>query len=355
MFVVASTMAVVVAAFASVASPARAVTVIVVDNRTPGRFDAAASWGTSSWRRSGFGRDYRFARPTTRPNTALFRIPLRTRGLYRVSAWWPADRGYGAAVPFVLRTSDGVRVVRVDQRRHGGRWVELGRYSFAAGDEWIVGVAAPTRGTGVAIADAVRFELIGTRSRTVSGTLAVGSRGAAVHALQERLVELGYLSPAGESGIYRQTTWHAVVAFQGWHGLRRDGIAGPATRGALASAGRPQPWGGLSRGLQIDLDRQALLVVAGGRVQRAIHVSTAAPGYRTPTGSYRIYRRELRSWSWQYQVWLPYALYFTGGYALHAYPSVPEFPASHGCVRLPAFEATAVYAATPLETAVIVR
>ncbi len=28
-------------------------------------------------------------------------------------------------------------------------------------------------------------------------------------------------------------------------------------------------------------------------------------------------------------------LYFTGGIAIHGYPSVPTRPASHGCVRIP--------------------
>jgi lipoprotein-anchoring transpeptidase ErfK/SrfK len=28
-------------------------------------------------------------------------------------------------------------------------------------------------------------------------------------------------------------------------------------------------------------------------------------------------------------------MYFTGGYAVHGNPSVPPYPASHGCVRVP--------------------
>ena len=193
------------------------------------------------------------------------------------------------------------------------------------------------------------------RAARPDATLAVGDHGVAVAAVERRLADLGYLAAAAADGTYDETTWHAVVAFQGCHGLHRDGISGPQTRAALATATRPRPWGTMTHGLEIDVRRQVLLIVARSRVVRVIHVSTAATGYRTPTGSYRVYRREPRSWSWKYRVWLPYALYFTGGYALHAYPSVPAVPASHGCIRLPNLEAAAVYAATPVGTTVLVR
>jgi lipoprotein-anchoring transpeptidase ErfK/SrfK len=49
------------------------------------------------------------------------------------------------------------------------------------------------------------------------------------------------------------------------------------------------------------------------------------------------------SWSVPFQTWMPYAQYFLGGYAMHEYPSVPAYPASHGCVRLPAEEAPAAW------------
>jgi lipoprotein-anchoring transpeptidase ErfK/SrfK len=52
---------------------------------------------------------------------------------------------------------------------------------------------------------------------------------------------------------------------------------------------------------------------------------------------------------------MPYALYFSGGYAIHGYGVVPAYPASHGCVRVPESEAPYVYAAAPLHTAVVIR
>jgi lipoprotein-anchoring transpeptidase ErfK/SrfK len=50
---------------------------------------------------------------------------------------------------------------------------------------------------------------------------------------------------------------------------------------------------------------------------------------------------------------MPYASYFVGGYALHE-GAVPTYPASHGCVRLPAGDAADVYRFATVTTAVIV-
>ena len=55
-----------------------------------------------------------------------------------------------------------------------------------------------------------------------------------------------------------------------------------------------------------------------------------------------------------FQVWLPLASYFNQGIAFHEYPDVPPYPASHGCVRVPAPEAHGVYDFASIGTAVVV-
>lgn len=194
-----------------------------------------------------------------------------------------------------------------------------------------------------------------TSAPTGSRSLHLGSRGTRVRGLQQRLIALSYLPPGSADGVYGQRTWHAVVAFQGWQRLQRDGVVGQRTSAALPSAVRPRPWAGLTRGIELDLGRQVLIVVAHGRTVRAVHISSAAPGYSTPRGRFDVYRRERLSWSQPYHVWMPYALYFRGGYAVHGYGSVPAYPASHGCIRIPMSDAPSVYAAAPLHTLVIVR
>jgi len=171
--------------------------------------------------------------------------------------------------------------------------------------------------------------------------LTVGMGGIDVRHLQQRLGQLGYLPKGADGGSFDQQTWHAVVAFQGWQGIPPDGVAGGRTRRQLRSATRPLP-SSHEDGFEIHVRAQVLLVVRNGRVARAIHVSSGA-GDRTPHGHFTIYSRSPMSWSKPFKTWLPLAQYFNGGIALHQYFSVPAYAASHGCVRMPAEEATMVW------------
>lgn len=150
-----------------------------------------------------------------------------------------------------------------------------------------------------------------------------------------RLAKLGYLpANATPSNTSEYALSQALMAFQGWNGLERDGTAGPATQKRLATAGRPEPRrSGGGKWLEGYIDRQVVLLVRGGKTVRAIHFSSGAAG-NTPRGTYSIYRKEIMSWSVPFSSWMPYASYFTGGFAFHEYPDVPGYPASHGCVRI---------------------
>ncbi len=185
--------------------------------------------------------------------------------------------------------------------------------------------------------------------------LRYGSRGADVRRLQTELVRLRYLPGGAANGTFGDRTWHAVVAFQGWQGLGRTGIVDRRTWAALDRAAVPRPWGGLQRGVQVDIARQVLLLVRDGVAVRAIHISSGASGHWTPRGRFSVIRKEVLSWSTPFSSWMPYANYFSGGYAIHGYASVPSYPASHGCIRVPMVEAAAVYAAATYRSPVWVR
>ena len=60
--------------------------------------------------------------------------------------------------------------------------------------------------------------------------LKMNSRGEKVKKLQQRLIELGYLSQGDDDGVYGRQTYNAVKAFQKANGLGADGIAGDATQ-----------------------------------------------------------------------------------------------------------------------------
>jgi hypothetical protein len=164
-----------------------------------------------------------------------------------------------------------------------------------------------------------------------------------VRGVQLRLSTLGYLDRYDVSGRLDYVTSQALLAFQGWEGLGRTGTITGSTQVRLFRADRPRPMTHRQgRRLEIHRDLGVLLMLDGNRVERAVHTSTGAGGV-TPSGGFRVYRKELYSWSVPFRVWMPYAAYFVGGIATHEYPDVPSYPASHGCVRLPAGEAHRVY------------
>ena len=178
---------------------------------------------------------------------------------------------------------------------------------------------------------------------------------AAVRALQQRLADLSFLPVEAVDGKAGEQTHFAVMAFQKWQGLGRDGVAGPATLAALADATRPTPrTTGSGRRFEVLLDRQLVLYIENGAVVRTLHVSSGARGFETPTGRFSVFRKETNSWSVPYKVWLPWASYFVGGVAFHESPDVPPQPASHGCVRVPRYDAKWLYDRAPVGTAVTV-
>jgi lipoprotein-anchoring transpeptidase ErfK/SrfK len=196
-----------------------------------------------------------------------------------------------------------------------------------------------------------------TAGAETSTLLQLGSRGPAVLALNERLAQLRYLRDGQVTNVFTHGTFHAVVAFQKYSRLHRDGIVGPETRAALRTARRPQPLlAERGRRIEVWLARQLTFLVARGAVRRAVAVSTGRPGYETPSGRFSIYRRERRSWSGIYDVWLRWAAYFhPRGIAFHSYPRVPTRPASGGCVRVPPPFAREVYRFAQIGVRVVVR
>jgi hypothetical protein len=162
--------------------------------------------------------------------------------------------------------------------------------------------------------------------------------------MQRRLKDLGYflIEPDGQ---YGWATQQAVWAFQKAAGLARDGVIGPKTQAALERGYVPAPRSHGGHHLEIDIDRQIVLAVDGGRVTRVINASSGsgqpyeALGRRyvahTTRGSFRVYMEDNgmhRSTLELGDMWRP--KYFNGGIAVHGSPSVPPYPASHGCVRV---------------------
>ena len=179
-------------------------------------------------------------------------------------------------------------------------------------------------------------------------------KGLGVREVQELLSGFGYLAPELISGSLDDATAVAVLELEKWLGLPRDGVLDAEVVRALERSIRPRPVTLMpGRHVEVLLDRQLALLVDDGRVVRAVHISTGAGG-ATPVGSFRVFRKERLSWSIPFEVWMPWASYFVGGIALHEYPIVPVYPASHGCVRVNRYDAPFLYDFAPHGTPVVV-
>ncbi len=285
-------------------------------------------------------------------------IPGLVRALVAGPTRGERARGIKSSVPAgtkVLDVEVGHRVVTVDL---GARFAS-GRNESALQDR--VGQLVRTL-TGVPGVVGVRVRIEGgvpvglfpgyDLRRIVRAPLAA-PRPPSVRDLQQLLVDLGFMAPTGVTGALGDETSTAVLAFEKWKGLPRDGILDDEVVGALERSTRPEPVRRApGKRVELLLDRQVALEILDNRVERVFHVSSGSLG-RTPAGSFRIYRKERLSWSVPFSVWMPWASYFVGGIAFHEYSYVPAYAASHGCVRMMARDAPLMYAfatsGTPVE------
>ncbi len=177
-----------------------------------------------------------------------------------------------------------------------------------------------------------------------AATVGEGDETPQVLVLERRLQELGY-RPGLLDGYFSGSTWSALLAFQKAEGLARTGEADAATWARLAA---PHAWRTTSSitypRVEIDIDRQVLLVVFGPEHVITLNTSTGG-GYEytnqygglevaeTPIGAFNVYRRydglEKAPLGSLYR-----PLYFEQGYAIHGATYVPDFPDSHGCARI---------------------
>ena len=177
-------------------------------------------------------------------------------------------------------------------------------------------------------------------------TLTLGSHGPAVVALEQQLRARHY-ALRDINGLFDDDDQQAVYAFQEVNGLTPTGIVTPALWSRLAHAGVPKArYGG--NHVEVDKARQVLFLVRDGKVVLVTHVSTGATG-NTPLGLWHVYSK-VPGWSWV--LWYP--SYFLRGFAIHGYPDVPPYPASHGCVRIPMWLAPEIYPKIPESSAIYI-
>lgn len=131
----------------------------------------------------------------------------------------------------------------------------------------------------------------------------------------------------------------AVVFLPGCATVRPVWPVPPAPQQVVSKppeAPREIPSHGGPKRVVVSKSEQMLRAYDGGRIVFETRVSTGKEGKRTPNGSFRALSKERIHYSSLYEnAPMPFSVQFSGNYFLHGYSSVPNLPASHGCIRLP--------------------
>jgi PKD repeat protein len=167
-------------------------------------------------------------------------------------------------------------------------------------------------------------------------SLGLGSTGASAYELDRRLRELHFALRRIDSH-YGWDDFDAVIAFQKLHGLPRTGFVNAGFWHELQEAHVPTARYPGDH-VEVSKGRQVLFLVRDGKVELIVPVSTGATG-NTPLGVWHVYSKVPGFNAKE----MYYSSFFVGAFAIHGYHSVPPYPASHGCVRIPLWVAIQVY------------
>ena len=228
----------------------------------------------------------------------------------------------------------GKRVARVVGHVTAGKLVLL--VSTSGVGKFPLHVTAAASGSLVAAAPFTKTLTAGWRR------LVVGSKGPYVRVVLKRLAALRFRVP-GISSTLSVNAGDSIVAFQKAYGLPRTYVFAAVDWRKLDTAriirvAHKSP----KTHIEIDKTRQILMIVKGGVPYGIIPVSTGRTG-NTPVGTFHILWKAPSTSTWLGSA-IPWrTMDFHGNFAMHGYPEVPPYPASHGCVREPIWVANWTY------------
>ena len=207
---------------------------------------------------------------------------------------------------------------------------------------------------------------VGSRHRAV-GRPETRSHGESLTSAQtreaeRRLADMGYWTGAVD-GRFDPATQAALIAFQKWENRTVTGKLTLDELEAIRKSSSPKAREPEYAHIEVDLDRQVLLVINDEGNVRALPVSTGSGKpfedegqmsvAHTPRGRFVVYDK-VAGWETGPSSSMYYSNYISGGVAIHGYRSVPNEPASHGCIRIPIFAARELSKLLPIGTIVLV-
>jgi hypothetical protein len=213
----------------------------------------------------------------------------------------------------------------------GGRYA----FRFRAGKPGVVRLVVKH----AASAGQVAFKTKSERVQVANWRAGGGDRGLKVLLLQRQLLRLGFATPV--TGSFDGLTSNGVLAFRKTNGMGRSGYASRAVfalllRGEGAYKLRYPKAG---KHVEFDWSRQVLVLADKGRAYRTYHTSSGTPATPTVFGTYKFYLQTPGTNA----KGMVHSSYFIRGYAIHGYASVPNYPASHGCLRVPIPSARSIF------------
>ena len=185
---------------------------------------------------------------------------------------------------------------------------------------------------------------------------------AQIRNAEQKLSHLGYWTGPID-GLFDQASRSALTAFQKYEGRAVTGEMTFEELEAIRASSLPSPRETGYAHVEVDLDRQVLLVVSDDDRVRVLPVSTGndqpflAEGQTsiayTPRGRFLVYEKE-SGWGSGPLGAMYYSNYISGGVAIHGSRNIPNQPASHGCIRVPMFVARELSKLMPVGTIVLV-
>jgi hypothetical protein len=159
--------------------------------------------------------------------------------------------------------------------------------------------------------------------------LGQGQCGLVVVGFKKAMRKMGYI--ANDGRCFGGKTARGVLAYRKVNGMTRSYRAGKGlVKRAFSGRGAYRVrHPGAGEHVEVSLSRQVLVFAEGDEPFAIYPVSSGKSSTPTVTGHYSFIRTEPGYNSHG----MYYSFYFYGGYAVHGYESVPNYPASHGCVR----------------------
>jgi peptidoglycan hydrolase-like protein with peptidoglycan-binding domain len=212
--------------------------------------------------------------------------------------------------------------------------------------------------------DQIKMKLVLTICLLLIATplIASAQTRAQIKEAERRLSDMGYWTGAVD-GLFDPATRSALIAFQKWEGRAISGRLTIDELEAIRTSAPPQARELGYAHVEVDLDRQVLMLVNDDGGVRVLPTSTGtgkpfmddgqtSVAY-TPRGRFIVYDKGV-GWESGPLGSVYYANYISGGVAIHGARNVPIGPASHGCIRIPMFAAREVSKLMKLETIVLV-